>query len=205
MSDEKKLFIKESANKQEKRIIKHKLSITLSLVILTMAISAATARAQTVANGPYYAWPSWDQKLPCDSSANCPRFIVLANWSSAAVLDRETGLVWERSPATFTTQWAQGHTFCRGGSTGSRFGWRLPTINELFSLKDPAVTAAPFLPAGHPFTVQASDYWSANTFEGNTLSAWFIRLSVDNSPLQENKGIVKLHWCVRGGQSTDPQ
>ena len=33
--------------------------------------------------GPYYATPSWDQKLPSDT-----RFIVLTNWNSEAVLDR---------------------------------------------------------------------------------------------------------------------
>jgi hypothetical protein len=168
-------------------------------------LGASFAQAQTTANGPYYAVPSWNQKLACDSIANCPRFIVLSNWDNAAVLDRETGLVWQRVPSTNATQWAQGHTFCRASPTGGRFGWRLPRIEELFTLKEPGATAPPFLPAGHPFTVQLADYWSANTNDSNTLNAWFIRLSVEAAPLQENKGLTKLHWCVRGGQSTDPQ
>jgi len=53
------------------------------LILVVVAIIACTARsagAQTVANGPYYATPSWDQKM--DSSV---RFIVLANWNSEAV------------------------------------------------------------------------------------------------------------------------
>ncbi len=66
--------------------MKHKLSTTLALVVLTVAIAVATARAQTVANGPYYAPPAWDQTLP-----SATRFIVLSNMGSAAVLDRETG------------------------------------------------------------------------------------------------------------------
>ena len=39
------------------------------------------------------ALPSWDRKMGVVN-----RFAVLTNWSSAAVLDKETGLVWERSP-----------------------------------------------------------------------------------------------------------
>ena len=63
-------------------------------VIGTLALTNTLTHAQTTAPGPYYATPSWDQQLPAAT-----RFIVLSNWNSAAVLDRETGLVWERSPA----------------------------------------------------------------------------------------------------------
>ena len=65
----------------------------LSLGLLAGA--ALTARpAQAVdAAGPYYAEPAWDQKI-----AAAARFLVLTNWESQAVLDKETGLVWERGP-----------------------------------------------------------------------------------------------------------
>ena len=67
---------------------------TFALISLGLATFAVTpAHAQTTANGPYYAMPSWDQQLPAST-----RFIVLSNWNSEAVLDRETGLVWERAP-----------------------------------------------------------------------------------------------------------
>jgi hypothetical protein len=42
--------------------------------------------------------PSWSQKLKCEN--NCPRFTVLKSWDNEAVLDKETGLVWEQSPDT---------------------------------------------------------------------------------------------------------
>ena len=69
--------------------MKRRWLITLGLIglgVVAFGIDAATA--QTTANGPYYATPSWDQKLQCDTPATCPRFIVLANWNSEAVLDR---------------------------------------------------------------------------------------------------------------------
>ena len=36
----------------------------------------APSVAQTVANGPYYAYPAWDQSLPA-----AQRFIWTARWS----------------------------------------------------------------------------------------------------------------------------
>jgi hypothetical protein len=78
--------------------MKHKLSHALRIGVLGVTgLTANLANAQTTAPGTYYAIPSWDQKLQRDTQATCPRFVVLSNWNNEAVLDRETGLVWERS------------------------------------------------------------------------------------------------------------
>src|SRR2546426_2171561 len=95
-----------------------------------LAFAASPAGAQTTANGPYYATPSWDQTLPSST-----RFIVLSNMNSDAVLDRETGLVWQRSPIG-PLPWVLATLECIGQTTGNRFGWRLPAVNELRSLFD---------------------------------------------------------------------
>ena len=96
-----------------------------SIAVLVVGSFASTVSAQTTANGPYYATPSWDQTLPANT-----RFIVLSNFNSEAVLDRETGLVWHRSPgiAKFLSE---ASAICKRSTTGNRFGWRLPTLNEL--------------------------------------------------------------------------
>ena len=67
-------------------------------IATSVVLSASAAQAQIISAGPYYATPSWDQTFPCAALANCPRFVVLSNFNNDAVLDRETGLVWERSP-----------------------------------------------------------------------------------------------------------
>ena len=54
----------------------------------------------------------------------------------AGVLDRTTGLVWERAPGSTPLTW--------GEATDSDGGWRLPTIGELSDL-------AAGLGLGHPF------------------------------------------------------
>src|SRR5215510_8701144 len=95
----------------------------------------APAYAQTTAPGPYYATPSWDQTLPAST-----RFVVLSNMANAAVLDRETGLVWHRSPIPGTRPFFDASGQCLVSKTGNRAGWRLPTVNELQSLFDPSQT-----------------------------------------------------------------
>lgn len=168
-----------------------------------MAIAAATARAQTVANGPYYAPPSWDQTLPVAT-----RFIVLSNMGSNAVLDRETGLVWEKSPATAPLDWLNAQFHCNQSAVGGRRGWRLPTLQDISSLIDPNAPSSvviPVLPAGHPFTnVLANAYWSATTNAGATDEAWGTNFN-GAAELRSPKTDSLRVWCVRGGQGSDPQ
>ena len=114
-----------------KTLLKLKLGI---FVIGTLALTNTLTHAQTTANGPYYATPSWDQTLP-----SATRFIVLSNFGGQAVLDRETGLVWERSPDTTELNWILASSSCNKRAIGGRKGWRLPGIQELASLIDPSV------------------------------------------------------------------
>lgn len=172
------------------------------------ALIAGALTLAAVANGPYYAFPAWAQKLVCATTSNCPRFIVLADWNSEAVLDRETGLVWHKSPDGTSRAWSTAQDRCnRQLIVGNRMGWRLPTIQELTSLVDPSVSGpGPLLPAGHPFTtVQASSYWSATTFATDTGDAWIVDFHGGFIALRADKEAELLVWCVRGGQGVDPQ
>jgi hypothetical protein len=157
--------------------------------------------AQAVdAPGPYYAEPAWDQILPVET-----RFVVLTNWGSKAVLDKETGLVWERSPNVIPQTWFGARSICTGRRTGNRIGWRLPSMPELASLVD-SNNSHPVLPTSHPFTgVQTSfPYWSATTNAEFPTFAWVVNF---------NNGVVGNHffdktseiftWCVRGGMNAD--
>src|SRR5215475_2846841 len=102
--------------------MKNTLLFALGLIAVAMVVFATEpADAQTTSTGPYYATPAWDQKLQCDTLATCPRFVLLSNWNNAAVLDRETGLVWEQSPSTTPIDIrvsARGH--CNELATGGR-------------------------------------------------------------------------------------
>lgn len=178
------------------------------------AILAAVTGLAMVANSAYYALPSWSQKIAC-AVGNCPRFIELADWNREAVLDRETGLVWEKSPNTTERNWFLAQNLCNSQAVGGRKGWRVPTLQELTSLvdADPANIGSPKLPPGHPFiNVQSSGaalYWSATTFAFNTASAWRANLDIGTlggvSAGDKNATTNNYVWCVRGGQGGDVQ
>jgi hypothetical protein len=143
--------------------------------------------------------PSWDSQI------NAPRrFKVLNEFAGAAVLDGETGLVWEQAPdGTNIYTWAQGQMFCTQKTVGNRKGWRLPTIQELASLVDPNRVGLA-LPGGHPFSnLQEVGYWSA-TSNADTSKGWMVDLFNGNVFAFFKTGTTFV-WCVRGGQGVDPQ
>jgi hypothetical protein len=170
----------------------------LALWVIGMGI-VVSAPAHADAVGPYYATPSWDQTLPAAT-----RFIVLSNFASAAVLDRETGLVWERVPSTSGFNWLDASIHCVQLKLGGRKGWRLPTIQDLASLID-QTQINPSLPSGHPFAVQSYDYWSASTFASNSTLAWVVGFGLGRVDVYDKSFVDDLAWCVRGGPGVDPQ
>jgi hypothetical protein len=144
--------------------------------------------------------PTWSQKI-----SGAARFELVLD--GAAVLDKETGLVWEQSPYMMTMPWIDAMFTCQNKPVGDRKGWRLPTVAELASLVDQSVSApGPTLSNGHPFSsVQSSVYWSATTMPIPTTEAWgvnFYNADVFSFVKTYNGYYV---WCVRGGQAYDGQ
>jgi hypothetical protein len=174
------------------------------LVLWALMLVTPAAEAQTTAVGPYYATPSWNQTLPCTTLANCPRFVVLSNFSNEAVLDRETGLVWERSPDLTLSGWNAARFHCSMSKVGNRLGWRVPAVHELSSLIDPATS---FLPAGHPFfNVQTQEYWSVTSNVRNFDFGFAFEFFGNNRLLNKSRDTGMAYvWCVRGGQAGDAQ
>jgi len=148
--------------------------------------------------------PAWSERLPASD-----RFQLVMG--SAAVLDKETGLVWEQSPSA-EADWVGAQLHCNNSAVGNRKGWRLPTIQELASLVDPT-QFDPALPGGHPFSnVRASHaYWSATTSALNSSTAWFMNFQTGSVSIASagvftsDKPSTNFVWCVRGGQGVNPQ
>ncbi|MEW6053616.1 MAG: DUF1566 domain-containing protein [Nitrospirota bacterium] len=120
----------------------------------------------------------------------------------AAVLDKETGLVWQRNPANVELSWYSGQWSCNAAFTGGRAGWRLPTAQELKSLLDYCPNA-PFveqsLPCGHPFTNTTHTYWSATTWFVDSNKAIAVNSWGGDVPVTKNNEYNMGNWCVRGG------
>ena len=113
------------------------------------------------------ATPSWHQIIPGPE-----RFELVMN--NEAVLDRETGLIWQRNTSDTKYDWYDAQTYCYQIRIGDRKGWRLPTVDELATLLDPIKTY-PALPEDHPFTnAQSFRYWSSTIYTHATLTllAW---------------------------------
>jgi hypothetical protein len=142
---------------------------------------------------------SWDDKIP---SATL-RFKVLSEFGGAAVLDKETGLVWEKSPDTTDFTWSGARFACINKNVGGRKGWRLPSIPELASLIDQSVVSPPKLPLGHPFLVDSTVYWSASTTAENTTIAWDVFLFNGDVLNHLKTDPFERAWCVRGGMNAD--
>jgi hypothetical protein len=185
--------------------MKRLLPILIAMTVLSMLPTSASAQ-------PPEHWPAWNKKI------TNKRFVLalgIGPGSTRAYLDKETGLVWEKSPgkgdpsATLMADWLTAQSACNALQVGDRQGWRLPTVQELASLVDPSQTGSPKLPAGHPFiNVQSSFYWSATTRENpGQPNAWGVNFgggagNVVGIGVKTDSHFV---WCVRGHQGVDPQ
>lgn len=166
-------------------------------VTLVLAAPAGAEKSQTSDQSTQPDLKPWSNII---RNAN-KRFDVLGDFNTQAVLDRETGLVWERSPDTTVQFWFNARGACAVKNVGGRIGWRLPSLPELSSLVDPSVPApGPTLPVGHPFINVQNTYWSGSTLLGT--NAWEVSFSdgLVRSPLKTNGSRA---WCVRGGLNTD--
>ena len=148
--------------------------------------------------------PTWSQILDStdgDPTTGCDSSRFKCVLAGEAVLDLETGLVWERVPTTQPYNGLAAFSICTGRKTGGRAGYRLPRIEELMSLID--VTSYPYgLPTGHPFDIgQTTEVWSSTNVPEASEGAW---LNItDFSFGWASRGTSRGVWCVRGGEAND--
>jgi len=149
--------------------------------------------------------PAWAKIIP-----GAPRFVLVLN--GEAVLDRETGLVWERIPSAGTTHytWFNALGYCSCLSVGNRMGWRLPTVQELASLIDHSVSTYLKLPNNHPFEGVQPTYLSATVHVMPGPPEWYeivrmVSIGGDGAVGNTSKDGIGYVWCVRGGPGEDAQ
>jgi len=178
------------------------MTIALMFLFCIPLLSFAAGKPQPPSSGAFIP-PAWSQKLPA-----AERFALVLD--GAAVLDKETGLVWERSPDNAYRIWIDAINQCYSKQVGGRLGWRLPTVEELASLVD-LTQSNPALPSGHPFDtdctsggcVQSYIYWSATTLAGAPSGVWGVNMDSGYVGYYDKTGYGVFVWCVRGGQGYD--
>lgn len=136
--------------------------------------------------------PPWSQILP-----SIERFVIVMG--SEAVLDKETGLVWERSTDSFPRIWIAALGYCYNLERGGRKGWRLPSVDELSSLVDRS-QYGPALPTGHPFTsAYSSFYWSSTSDADQIDNMMYVHFSDGEVGSIDKIGNAYVR-CVRGSK-----
>jgi hypothetical protein len=180
------------------------LLVVISLVLFFPVIGATGSLEPSAAPGPTMKTldqipPTWSTKI-----SGADRFVILADFNNEAVLDKETGLVWEKSPTATKYLWVDAMNSCVQKQTGGRFGWHLPTVEQLSSLMDISVPGEVKLPAGHPFTLTPPyySYWSATTSTQDSSTAYIVDFGGTMVSGPSKISLVQI-WCVRGGHSYD--
>jgi hypothetical protein len=177
----------------------------LPTVMPAAPVGGYPATSSPTAAATYLAPPAWSQTL-----AVTVRFVILSNFNSDAVLDRETGLVWTRQTVRDAGDRELAAITCRSLVLGNRMGWRLPTASELQSLVDslgqqtPAF--GPSLPAGHPFLLPEAGggvlrpHWAEEITLGDNIFQLYVNMAGGAVGYQQ-RGFAKVAgvMCVRTG------
>lgn len=172
------------------------------LVGAALSLSGSLTVVSAAGAAPLKTW---------DTIINRPsRFKVLKAFNSEAVLDNETGLVWQRDAGALNIggcinpfHWAGAVECCSAAIIGGRGGWRLRSITEFYSIID-VTQSNPALPLGHPFVnVQNKIYLNSSEAPSNAatpdLSATNVINLADGTQVDGlNKTSMRNYWCVRG-------
>ena len=130
---------------------------------------------------------------------------LLAAFNNLAALDKNTGLVWERTPDNGSGPWGSATYQCVNKNLGGARGWRLPSVAELASLMDPTLPP-PYVPANIFSGVEQeiSIYWSGTTYSPDPAKAWEMSFSGGVVTWDDKVTYSAPHaWCVRGGAYVD--
>jgi hypothetical protein len=174
------------------------LAVNISVLVLSVGLVMMTDSAPA---------QDWDQ-----SFSGAARFTLLASFNNAAVRDNNTGLVWEQQPdQSIIVDWTGAMGYCLRKNVGGTVGWRLPSVVELNSLRDPSLPPPYVLTTGSggvfgPISL-ARGYWAATLVREDPFLISFadgrILLDTSRSPMGGRTREVGHAWCVRGNFNTD--
>ncbi len=144
-------------------------------------------------------WTHWASQPAAPEGTN-----YRASPSGNSVVDRVTGLQWQRYPPGGATGWADAGTDCANLMLDGHRDWRLPTLAELTSLVDFTVlyTSAhqvPTLNASAFPTAQPTVVWSSTVYSGDPSWAYTVSFAGgDVVPYPQTVGFPRVFGrCVR--------
>ena len=127
------------------------------------------------------------------------KFKLIRNDNAEVVLDHKHNLMWDdtSAAATETDTWTGAKTYCSTLSTAGHSDWRLPNINELFSI---ATVSEINLSFHRSFiNTSASQYWSATQNEQGDIYALDFGGNIDDVTISDTSSTLHVR-CVRNIQ-----
>lgn len=171
-------------------------------------MSFATIR-HIPATGQHLCFDAAGRPADCAGTGQDGEFRAGAPWpeprfepqGDGLALDRLTGLVWPHiaSMGDFPMSWPEALAAVADMNRENAFGhadWRLPNRRELLSVVSHA-HHRPALPAGHPFSVQQTWYWTSTTASRAPGYAWHVHLE-GGRMFYGDKTRDAMVWPVRG-------
>ena len=112
------------------------------------------------------------------------------------ISDHKTGLIWQRSDDGKVRNCADANQYCEDLVLGGYSDWRLPRIDELFSIID----YSRYGPAIDPvFDCRSYDYWSNTSCVDYPLDAWLVGFYSGLVGANFKTSYNTCVRCVRGG------
>ncbi len=132
--------------------------------------------------------------------------------SPTTVIDRRTGLTWQRNPPATAVGWAAAN-----GTTGTTptpglcaatlgVGWRLPTVREIETLVD-VTTGWPALDTTAFPGTQSAGYWTSSCYAGQSggcgtgtpAQVWILNFGLGQPTAVSTAATQEFYRCVRPG------
>jgi hypothetical protein len=118
------------------------------------------------------------------------------------VIDRVTGLIWERRLGGSALLWREARQYCASLAIGGARPWRLPTLIEMTSLVDFSRSVPAIDQVAFPDTLQGN-FWTATPVSTSEVEAWYVAFSTGFN-YQGHRDFLRLGArCVRSGASAD--
>lgn len=139
----------------------------------------------------------YEQFVRCVRNAEQPELPTSDRFrvEGGVVLDRMTGLSWERSPRLSSLELDDARTYCGALVIDANASFRMPSMKELQTIVDDARSGVTIDPDFFPET-QADGYWSSSRDAQNASSAWVVRFA-DGYTLSVDEDEKLFVRCVR--------
>ena len=113
------------------------------------------------------------------------------NNGNGTITDNVTGLLWAQNLSSYTMEWSEAAGYCESLETGAITDWRLPSVKELWSLRDFS-TGWPWLDTDYFYLV--SDGSDLGQHHSWTSNLYLVESEYQNEQVQGDPAWIVNDW-----------